>query len=185
MRVLEVALGILCLLATGGMAAAGEGASPAESASPVESASPEEVVAKVREAAALMEVDGAAALAAIGDPSSRFTWKDTYVFVVDCEKDRVMANAAFPERVGGDILRHTDYAGFRYGPVLCEVAGRPGGGWIEYVWLRPGRETPERKISFVMSVSGGLYQVGAGVYDDTVTLEALNERTRGLGGQPD
>ncbi len=165
MRIIHVTVGIVCLFAAGGTAAASE------------TARPEDVIAKVREAAALLQAQGAGALAVIGDPSSRFTWKDTYVFVVDCEADAVLANAAFPERVGGDILQHTDYAGFRYGPALCEVAARPGGGWIEYVWLRPGRETPERKISFVLSVPGLSYQVGAGVYDGAITLDALNELT--------
>lgn len=139
-----------------------------------ERASPTEVVAKVREAAAFLAAEGEAGLSVVRDAGSRFTWKDTYIFVVDCAADRVMANSRFPERVGGDIKQHTDYNGYQYGLELCRVAQSPGGGWVEYVWLRPGQDEPTRKISFVTSVDGHPYQLGAGIYDTSVTIEELS-----------
>lgn len=147
-------------------------------AEPDRRATPVEVVAKVREAAVLLSERGDDGLQVVGDPTSTFTWKDTYVFVVDCDADRVLANSIFPERVGGDIKRHTDYAGKIYGLELCEVAKRPGGGWVEYVWPRPGSAVPSRKVSFVLSVPGRSYQVGAGVYDDDLTLADLERLTK-------
>ena len=142
-------------------------------------ARPSEVVAKVHEAVALIEADAAAGLQRLRDPESQFRWKDTYVFAVDCLSDRVLANAAFPERVGGDIKQHTDYAGKQYGLELCDVAMQPGGGWLEYVWLPPGGDQPQRKVSFVMSTAGAPnIQVGAGVYDDTLSLQALRAVSR-------
>ncbi len=132
-----------------------------------------EVIEKVREAARLVARQGEAAFAVIGDPASGFAWKDTYVFVVNCDADEVMANPAFPERVGGDIKQHSDYDGKRYGLELCEVAARPGGGWIEYVWPRRGSNVPLRKVSYVTSVEGRPYQLGAGIYDQTISLEEL------------
>lgn len=140
-------------------------------------ATPLEVVAKVREPAALLDARGDDALDVLRNPTSPFTWKDTYVFVVDCAADRVLANPRFPERQGGDIKQHADYAGKPYGRRLCKIAAKPGGGWIEYVWLRPGTQTPSRKISFVMSAGDGAYQLGAGVYDDTLDLESLERLT--------
>lgn len=131
-------------------------------------AKPDEVIAKVRKAAALLAEQGDAGLAVIRDRSSEFTWKDSYVFVVNCEADEVLANPAFPERQGGDIKQHHDYNGKQYGLELCETAKQPGGGWVEYVWLKPGGEVPLRKVSYVMSVEGRPYQLGAGIYDETV-----------------
>ena len=83
-----------------------------------------------------------------------------------------MVNLAFPELVGGDIRQHTDYAGNSYGIELCAKAAS-GGGWIEYVWLKPGDNGPMRKISYVMAAAGNAYQVGAGIYDDVMTLQEL------------
>ena len=142
-------------------------------------AGPAEVVSKVHKAAALLAERGAAGLEVIRDNKSEFTWKDTYIFVVDCEADKVMANPAFPARVGGDIKQHTDYNGKQYGLELCETAKRPGGGWVEYVWPKPGGGNPLRKISFVMSVDGLPYQLGAGIYNETVTFEELRRLTTG------
>lgn len=161
MRTFTLALGCLLLLTAlaSGLAA--------------EQAGPEEVVDKVQQAAELLEKDGEAALAVIMDPSGGFAWKDTYVFVVDCAADRVRANPAFPERVGGDIKQHTDYAGKQYGLELCETAARPGGGWVEYTWLRPGGKTPLRKVSYVTSVKGRRYQLGAGIYDESTPIAEL------------
>jgi len=138
-------------------------------------ATADEVVAKVERAVALIRRDEDAGLDAIADPLGEFVWKDTYVFVVDCEADRVIANPAFPERVGGDIKQHTDYAGYRYGLALCETAGRPSGGWVEYVWLRPGTNTPTRKSSYVRSVPGTNYQLGAGIYGEKQSPQHIHE----------
>ena len=142
-----------------------------------EKAGPEEVVSKVHKAAALLAAKGDAGLDVIRDASSEFSWKDTYIFVVNCDADEVMANPAFPDRQGGDIKQHTDYDGKQYGLELCATAKQPGGGWLEYVWPRPGGGEPSRKISFVKSVDGQPYQVGAGIYDETVSFEELAELT--------
>lgn len=140
-------------------------------------ATPVEVISKVRKAAVLLAAQGEAGLKVIRDSNSEFTWKDTCVFVVNCDADLVMANPAFPERQGGDIKQHTDYNGKRFGPELCKTAKQPGGNWVEYVWPRPGGGKPSRKISFVVSVDGLPYQVGAGIYNETITLEELNRIT--------
>ena len=164
---------ILIPVLAGALLAAGTVAATAGPTTIQDQAQPGEVAAKVRKAAALLAKRGAMGLAVLRDPNSEFSWKDTYVFAVNCEADEVLANPAFPERQGGDIKRHTDYNGKRYGLELCATAQKRGGGWVEYVWLKPGGEVPLRKFSFVMSVAGQPYQVGAGIYDQTVTLEEV------------
>jgi len=139
----------------------------------IEKSSPKEVVEKVRAAAILIEKEGTQAFVTLNDPTSKFVWKDTYVFAVNCGADQVMANAAFPSRVGGDIKQHTDYAGKQYGRELCRIAAEQGDGWLEYTWLPRGGGTAMRKVSYVLSVPGTPYQVGAGIYDHTVSLEDL------------
>lgn len=137
-------------------------------------ATPAEVVAKVRKAAQLLEKEGLNGLSKLRDASSEFSWKDTYVFSFNCDEDRVLANPAFPDKVGGDIKQHTDYNGFRYGQKMCEGKDSPNGIWVEYMWPRPGREEPLRKISYVLTVKSLGIQVGAGIYNEEVTLAELN-----------
>ncbi len=142
-----------------------------------EQATPLEVISKVREAALLLAAQGAAGMEVLRDSTSEFTWKNSYVFVVDCDADLVLANPAFPERQGGDIKQHLYYNGKQYGLELCETAKQPEGGWVEYVWPKPGGGEPSRKISYVITADSLSYQVGAGIYDETISLSALKQIT--------
>lgn len=49
-----------------------------------------------------------------------------------------------------------------------------GGGWIEFVWPKPGTTEGVRKISYIYPVPGLRYTVCAGIYDDTMSLDKLN-----------
>lgn len=129
-----------------------------------------EVHQKVSHAVELLKEQPAAALDRLRDPDGEFVWKDSYVFVVDCDADKVISNPVFPERVGGDIKQHTDYAGRVYGVELCAAAKAPAGAWIDYFWLPPGADKPVRKLSYIRSVPGTSYQVGAGVYDYAISV---------------
>ncbi len=142
-------------------------------------ATAEEVVQKVKEAAEYLSQAGDAGLEKFRSRNSEYMWKDTYVFVINCEADEILANPAFPERQGEHIKAHTDQQGKRYGQELCEKAERPEGGWVEYVWPKPGEEEASRKVSYVRSVEGTPYQVGAGIYDEEATAAELERISAG------
>ncbi len=139
-----------------------------------QTATPMEIVMKVRQAAMILSQQGKGALATLRDSNSTFTWKDSYVFVLNCNANLVMANPAFPNREGSDILQYTDQQGKRYGLDLCEAASNKG-TWVEYNWPTPNGKAPQLKTSYLISVPGQPYQVGAGMYNSTYTLEELNE----------
>jgi signal transduction histidine kinase len=143
---------------------------------------PEEVIAKVRAAAADLARDGEAGLAAIGAEGSPYIWKDTYVFVYDCAADVIVAHAVAASR-GLKISGLRDADGKAYGAELCTAAGVPGGSWSEYVWPRPVEaeggelaytEDAFRKVSYMLAVEGQPYQVGAGIYNDPLSLADLD-----------
>lgn len=100
---------------------------------------PQSVIENVHKAAQLLKEKGSEALAVLADPKSEFNDRDAYLFIIDVEKSLVVSNPRFPERNGGNIRKHLDWAGKYYGVELCEVAMR-GGGWIEFVWPKPGTE---------------------------------------------
>lgn len=147
-----------------------------------EDVTPEEVIAKVREAAAQLSKEGESGLAAIGAEGSPYIWKDTYVFVYDCAADLIVAHA-IPASRGLKISGLKDADGKFYGPELCEAAKAPGGSWEAYVWPKPVKGadgqltyTKEafRKVSYMLAVDGQPYEVGAGIYDDQLSLEQLD-----------
>lgn len=134
---------------------------------------PQEVVENVHKAAELLKTQGKEGLEILRDPQYELNTGDAYIFIIDVEESLVVSNPRFPERNGGNIREHLDWAGKHYGIELCDVAMR-GGGWIEFVWPKPGTTEGVRKISYIYPVPGLRYTVCAGIYDDTMSLDELN-----------
>lgn len=141
-----------------------------------ENVTPRQVVENVRKAAELLKEKGESGLKIVSDPASEFNTGDDYIFIIDVEKSLVVSNPRFPERTGGNIREHLDWNKDHYGIRLCEVAMQ-GGGWIEFVWPKPGTTEGVRKISYIYPIPGMRYTVCAGMYDETTGIEELNRLT--------
>ena len=138
-------------------------------------ATPEEVVQKVNQAAQQLAQEGEAGLDAFRTTGSEYVWKDSYVVVQDCEAGTAVAHPISPELEGRDITTLTDETGKAFAQELCEAAQRPQGGWVEYMWPKPGEQEPSRKVSYAKAVAGTPYVVLAGVYDEDATVEELQQ----------
>ena len=134
---------------------------------------PQQVIENVHKAAEILKSQGEAGLKIVSDPASEFNTGDDYIFLIDVEKSLVVSNPRFPERTGGNIREHLDWNKDHYGIRLCEVALQ-GGGWIEFVWPKPGTTEGVRKVSYIYPIPGMRYTVCAGMYDETMSLEELN-----------
>jgi cytochrome c len=144
-----------------------------------EAVTPAEVIAKVKAAAAFLSEKGEAGLAQFNDPNGPWSWKNTYVFVFNCEKGIIIGHPD-KELVGSDLAARTDKNGLKFNVALCEEAQKPSGGWVEY-W-RPtgavdetGAAEYRRKVSYMMKVPGRSMEVGAGIYEPTISVEELNK----------
>ncbi len=142
-------------------------------------ATPEEVIMKVHQAVELLKEKGDAALPILRDSTSEYSWKDTYIFIIDVGNSVVLSNPAFREREGGNIREHKDWNQDPYGQWLCELAMN-GGGWMEFNWPKPGQQNGVRKVSYIYPIPGLKYTVCAGVYDETRSIEELNALTEKL-----
>jgi hypothetical protein len=143
-----------------------------------EVATPEEAMAKVREAAKFLHDKGASGYAEFNNSAGRWVWKDSYVFVYDCRLDKMVAHPIRPDLVGKSIMQIKDNNGKLLFKDLCKAGAEPHGGWVEYVWPKPGAGNLSRKLSYALaadiSFASGI-QVSAGVYDDKVTLPELSK----------
>ncbi len=155
------------------MCAGVAGAAPSD-----EAAKPEEAIAKVASAAKFLHDKGASGVVALNSKDGPWVWKDSYVYAFDCRLDRMVAHPMRPDLVGLPIMQITDNNGKYIFKDLCNAAAQPRGGWVEYVWTRPGAGRVSRKITYTLtaniSFSTGI-QVAAGVHDDKVTLEELTK----------
>jgi hypothetical protein len=141
-------------------------------------ATPREVVAKVRDAAA--ELSKTHDVARFNKKQSPWVWKDTYIFVQDCDKKVVAAHPMIPDRAGTDLATIKDAKGRRIYPDvqhLCSEARSPNGVWIEYWWPKPDEKADSRKVTYFLSAKGTPYIVGAGIYDDKDTIVELKKLT--------
>ncbi len=144
-----------------------------------EKATAREVVAKVR--------DAASALAKTGDveqfkqKDGPWVWKDTYVFVEDCDKKVIAANPVYPDLVGKDLTTVKDVKSgkeiYANPETWCKkVKSSASGVWNEYWWRKNGAAAePSRKLSYHLSAKGTPYVVSAGIYDDKATLAEVSK----------
>ncbi len=146
-----------------------------------EAATPDEVITNVGAAAKFLQDKGAAGFAALNSKDGPWVWKDSYVFAFDCRLDRMVAHPMRPDLVGRSIMQITDNNGKYIFKDLCKAGAQPRGGWVEYVWTRPGAGRVSRKLSFALTAdiafSTGI-QVAAGVYDDKLTVAELTALTQ-------
>jgi hypothetical protein len=141
-------------------------------------ATAQEVVAKVRKAASTLSKTGD--VAQFQQKQGPWVWKDTYVFVQDCDKKVVAANPLHPEQEGKGLMSVKDA---KTGKSLypdpenfCKsVKEKPSGIWREYWWPKAGETEASRKISYHLAAKGTPYVVAAGVYDDKATVKELSK----------
>nr|VFK38463.1 MAG: Single Cache domain 2-containing protein [Candidatus Kentron sp. TC]VFK39884.1 MAG: Single Cache domain 2-containing protein [Candidatus Kentron sp. TC]VFK54164.1 MAG: Single Cache domain 2-containing protein [Candidatus Kentron sp. TC] len=128
-------------------------------------ATTEECVQQVQKAAALVVAEGLEeAIKVIGNPKGPFVWKDSYVFLMDLE-GKMLAHPMQPQLTHHKhVLLHTDPTDKAIFVHFINVANNTGKGWVSYMWPKPGKSSPSKKLTYVYKVDSENVLVGAGVY---------------------
>ncbi len=141
-----------------------------------EKATPQELVAKVREAASVLSKTGD--LAQFNERQGPWVWKDTYVFVHNCDTKVIAADSIDTDLIGRDFMSIRDTKGNAlFARNYCDEARKPSGIWSEYWWPKPGKKESSRKLTYSLGVNGTPYVVAAGVYDDKATISEVSKLT--------
>lgn len=157
-----------------------------------EEVTPRELFEKVSQAVMFLLDNGESGLEAMSERAADnpFIWKDTYVFVLDCDKKMLVAHPNPKLENNPEMWGLEDPDGKLLLPPLCAAAASsPNGGWYDYRWPKKqtkdskttatsigDKETLARKISFTVRVPGTPWSVGAGIYDDSLTVEELDAK---------
>ncbi len=130
-----------------------------------ERATTEECVMKAHEAAAMINARGVEeSIKMIGDPHGPFVWKDSYVFLMDLE-GKMLAHPMRPELIRyKHVLFQTDATDKAIFVHFVNIAKNPGQGWVDYMWPKPGKKSPSKKVTYIYRVPSKDLLVGAGVY---------------------
>lgn len=123
----------------------------------------DEIVAYVDRAAELVRTRGAVCDTLVAAPWTAGEW---YVFVFD-SGGRTLCHP-IAAQIGVPASELVDRGGKRFGEELLRVAAA-GGGWVEYMWPRPGETAPVAKSAYVREVTGPdgrRYVIGSGGYPE-------------------
>lgn len=134
-------------------------------------ATPNEVVCRVQQAATELSQQGEAGLAEFKKPDGKWVWKNSYMFVMDCDANKIVAHP-FPELLNNN-QQLTKFMEKR--KKLCETGQLPAGGWLSYLWSEPTALQVLHKTTYVKSVKNTSYQIAAGIPDSGIPLEELNK----------
>ncbi len=133
-----------------------------------ESLTPELCKQKAKEAAALLEKEGDAALDKIKDPNGpfRFAGGQGYIWVHNLDGNMVM-HPIKPSLDGKALLDMRDVNGSYFFAAMNELVEEHGEGWVPYAWPKPGEKDSSPKISYVvLAKHGGKdFVAGCGMYD--------------------
>ena len=157
------------------------GAGPSYAGGCEDAATPAEVVAEVRAAAALWPSRARRAWRRSRTATARSCSRTATCSPRIAAAGIILAHPIQPERNGQPIAAGPAYGGVSAADrakAQCAVGTSPGGGWWAYPFPKPGTAEPSRKVSYLVPVPGTSWIVGAGVYDETDTIEALTQNLR-------
>lgn len=129
---------------------------------------PQMIMEKVDAAAKLIEAEGVAAFPKFKGKGSEYIFAGTYIWIHDMTG--VMRMHPLKHKMEGTpLLGLKDKNGKMFFVEMNEIA-KKGGGWVEYVWPKPGAKEVSPKISYVKLAKHGEeeFVIGCGIYDQTL-----------------
>jgi len=90
-------------------------------------------------------------------------------FWINNEKAEMVAHAVKPSLNGKDLSKLEDPNGkFLFVEFVNLIKKTPQGGVVDYLWEKPGEDTPVEKISYVKGFTPWGWIIGTGIYIDDV-----------------
>jgi methyl-accepting chemotaxis protein len=102
-------------------------------------------------------------------------YSGTEYFWINDRAPRMVMHPIKPELEGKDLAEVKDPNGKRLFVEMVQVAGTPAGGFVDYMWPRPGSDTAAAKVSFVKAFEPWGWVVGSGVYRDDIDAAILKD----------
>ena len=96
--------------------------------------------------------------------------QNEYFWINDLEP-RMIMHPIKPEMDNTNLSQNTDPNGKRIFVEFADICRSKGGGFVDYLWPKPGFSQPVPKISYVKLFSEWGWVIGSGVYVDDVKAE--------------
>ncbi|MDQ2103102.1 bacteriohemerythrin [Azospirillum isscasi] len=122
-----------------------------------------------------------AAQAAAKDALRRLRYAGSEYFFITDRSQRMIMHPIRPEMDGQDQSRTADPNGKLLFVEMTRVGFAAEGGFVDYLWPKPGNAEPVPKISYVRGFEPWGWLIGSGIYVDDVAA-AFREAALFLGG---
>ena len=83
----------------------------------------------------------------------------------------MIMHPAKPELNGQDLSNSKDPTGKRLFVEFVDVVKRKGSGYVDYLWPKPGKDSPQPKLSCVTGFEPWGWVIGTGVYIDDLQAQ--------------
>lgn len=101
-------------------------------------------------------------------------------FWINDEHPTIILHPLKPELEGKDVSSFRDPAGLAVFVAFVDAARSADGGYVYYLWPKPGATKPVRKLSFVKTFEPWGWVIGTGIYiDDLDAAWRMNATTTG------
>ncbi|MGB8992030.1 MAG: cache domain-containing protein, partial [Desulfobaccales bacterium] len=92
------------------------------------------------------------AFAQFRDPASRFSFCDTYIYVLD-DRGRCLVDPSFPSLERRNLQEFRDTLGHYPVREALQRLQKSDSVWVQYMLPRPGSALPSRKVAYVRKVT--------------------------------
>jgi len=106
-----------------------------------------------------------------------FASGDGYIFV-NSYAGIALVNRPNPEIIDTDCINLTDPNGVKIVQEQIAMVKRPHGGFVSYIWNKPGLGKEVPKLTYVRGVQNWEWVVGTGLYLDDIEAQATTLRKR-------
>jgi methyl-accepting chemotaxis protein len=97
---------------------------------------------------------------------------DEYFWINDLEARMVM-HPANSKLEGTLMMNHKDPQGKEFFKEFIRVSKEKGGGFVDYMWPKPGKTEPVKKISYVKLFEPWGWIIGSGLYIDDIQKDLV------------
>ncbi|HEU0264648.1 MAG TPA: methyl-accepting chemotaxis protein [Geobacterales bacterium] len=109
-------------------------------------------------------------------------YNDKDYFWINDMTPRMVMHPTKPELEGTDLSGNKDPQGKALFVEFVNVCKAQGGGFVDYLWPKPGASEPVPKISYVKLYEPWGWIIGSGVYVDDIKAQVTQVRWAVLGG---
>ena len=101
-------------------------------------------------------------------------------FVIQDMVPRVLMHPIATQLVGKDMSDAKDPTGKLFSIELRDMSRQKGGGFVDYLWPKPGSDKPQPKLSYIVGFEPWGWSVMTGVYIDDLAAQAWASTERSL-----